>query len=183
MTNSKSSTQSSSRPSSRETSYFEGTLDFKWPSIMSGLNTRTPQEGNKAPIFKDTVFVKILEDGSLHQRKIIQKPLGSAKFLETLLAPFNISYPKVTNVVEDTIINRENKTCWMFSRNLQVIWWKKKNRVNFSQDNCAYLHGQDGIWMARNLRKSHLHRRTLAPGKTYLCIQENGGEFVLEWEA
>lgn len=118
MTNSKSK---SPRPSSRETSYFEGKLDFKWPSIMSGLSTRTPQEGDKAPVFKDTVFVKILEDGSLHQRKIIQKPLGSAKFLETILAPFNISYPKVTNVVEDTIINREGKTCWMWSRNLQVI--------------------------------------------------------------
>ena len=37
--------------------------------------------------------------------------------------------------------------------------------------------------MARNIRKSVLHRRSLASGKADLCVQENGGKLVPRREA
>ena len=44
---------------------------------------------------------------------------GSAKFLEPFIAPFGISIPTTTNVMEESVVCPKTKTSWQWSRNLK----------------------------------------------------------------
>ena len=56
------------------------------------------------------VYLRILSDGSLYTRKLINKPVGSNKFLIPLLAPFGAEFPKYTDVIEESLINPTDHT-------------------------------------------------------------------------
>jgi hypothetical protein len=114
-------------PTSKEFREIEGSLEFSWEETLRGLNI-----GNRAPyrpqnslsqssdiLFEDVLSSEVLADGSLFTRKLIQKPLGSARFLEPFIAPFGISLPTTTNVLEDSVVCPKTKTSWQWSRNLK----------------------------------------------------------------
>ena len=65
-------------------------------------------------LFVKFVFIiplfRILADGCLYTKKLINKPLGSSAFLTPILSPFGVHLPTKTNVMEQSIVDPANKT-------------------------------------------------------------------------
>lgn len=122
------------------TDAIQARLNFDWVTIMKNLNVgnREQNPNKNAPTeihHEDVLESRILSDGSLYTRKLINKPVGSNKFLIPLLAPFGAEFPKYTDVIEESLINPTDHTAWQWTRNVHAC----ERYLGYAQVDWLYL--------------------------------------------